>query len=139
MMNLSSREFCAAVFQEFDFLLASGFRVPSDGIEDTNLLASVVYGGTHVSVRCALDRREDWIDCYVRPVGRLEVRPLHGFLVKYRGYRGDLGEFDPEDASLPAHVRVLRKYATALQALAPDVAADSADVFVLQPRRLFQR
>lgn len=134
MRELSSAAFHAAVADEFDFLKEHGFRVPADGLTSSILTAGVVYLGRHVVVEVVLDRRDEFIECCVAPVGVTRGSSLFGYLVEYRGFRGSFSKFRDHDPGLPDHVVSLRTEARALKALAPDVIADSPSTFVVRPR-----
>lgn len=139
MKDLPSKEFNDAVEREFAFLRENGFKIPGNEIVDTPLGARVLFLGRNVAVELSLDRRDEVIDCMISRVqkGALVRNDapggywghLHAFLVRNRHYRGSFKEFRTHDEIDKPYVREIRKYANALKALAPDIVADSADVF----------
>ena len=139
MRDLDSNEFNAAVEREFAFLRENGFEIPNNGRVDTPLTAGVLFVGRNVAVELGLDRRDEAIDCMISRVEKgTPVRNdtpggyrghLHALLVENRHYRGSFTEFRPQDQNERPDVRELRMYANVLKALAPDIVADSDNVF----------
>ena len=133
----NSQTFNSDVERTFAFLCVNGFSVADR--TDTSLIAGVTFQGSNVAVSLSLDRRDPCVDCYITRVrdGRL-IRndvpggywgPLHGFLVKHRGYRGGFKEFKIESEPLEWYQLNLMIYAAALKSLTPDIVQDSSDVF----------
>lgn len=134
-----SEKFRSEVAQVFSFLIESGFSTELEDYTNTPLYAGVTFRGNNVAISLGLDRREACIDCYIARVknGRLARNdvpggywgPLHGFLIKHRGYRGAFKKSKIEDEQLEWYQRDLKRYAEALKSLAPDMVQDLPTVF----------
>jgi hypothetical protein len=135
--DVNSEIFNSTVEKEFAFLLNNGFRVNER--TDTSLTAGVEFIGRNVAIDVALDRRDESVDCYLSKVEKgIIVRNnkpegywghFHGFLVQRRGYRASFKEFRPHEKDIDEYVLLIKTYANAMRALAPDIISDSAEIF----------
>lgn len=135
--DVSSEVFNSTVEKELSFLLTNGFRVSER--TDTSLTAGVQFVGSNVAIDITLDRRDESIDCYLSKIKNgIIVRNnepggywghFHGFLVQRRSYRASFKEFRPNDKNKDEYVLLIKMYANAMKALAPDIISDSAEIF----------
>lgn len=126
--------FLSAAEAAFAFLRTRGFSVPADGRLSTPMYDVVLFEGRHVGVLVSLDRCTLCLDVALVSPGSMQNRSAgsrwkglleHAFGL---GYQGGLEEFRPSE-SAPWYQSDLQCYAAALQALAPDVLADSPKLF----------